>query len=187
MAVSCGTNSKRSIFILATADDHGGGRAGIGREIDRRRDLGAWNLHIEAAIGREPRPAGTANFPRRDADRNPVRRHYPDRAEFTRNEGSADEAQHQTTAGAVSFQFHSRQIAGRGDSTPTSAEGWTELMPTALGLAACEAHRFEMAELIEGLQACLKANIQLVTTQLAPKLILSQLLIKISTRTSAYK
>jgi len=49
----------------------------------------------------------------------------------------------------------------------------------ALGLAACEAHRFELEELVEALQACLKANIQLVTTQLEPKLILSQLLVKI--------
>jgi DNA polymerase III subunit delta len=49
----------------------------------------------------------------------------------------------------------------------------------ALGLAACEAHRFQLAELIEGLEACLTANIQLVTTQLEAKLILSQLLVKI--------
>ena len=48
-----------------------------------------------------------------------------------------------------------------------------------LGLAAFEARRFKLAELIEGLKACLKANIQLVTTQLEPKLILSQLLVKI--------
>jgi DNA polymerase III subunit delta len=49
----------------------------------------------------------------------------------------------------------------------------------ALGLAACEVHRFKLEELIDGLEACLKANIQLVTTQLEPKLILSQLLVKI--------
>jgi DNA polymerase III subunit delta len=49
----------------------------------------------------------------------------------------------------------------------------------ALGLAACEAHRFELGELVEALQACLKANIQLVTTQLDAKLILSQLIVKI--------
>jgi DNA polymerase III subunit delta len=49
----------------------------------------------------------------------------------------------------------------------------------ALGLAACEVHRFELPELVEALHACLKANIQLVTTQLEPKLILSQLLVKI--------
>jgi DNA polymerase-3 subunit delta len=49
----------------------------------------------------------------------------------------------------------------------------------ALGLAACEAHRFQLTELIDGLQACLKANMQLVTTQLEAKLILSQLLVKL--------
>lgn len=49
----------------------------------------------------------------------------------------------------------------------------------ALGLAACEVHRFRLTELIDGLQACLKANMQLVTTQLEPKLILSQLLVKL--------
>jgi DNA polymerase-3 subunit delta len=49
----------------------------------------------------------------------------------------------------------------------------------ALGLAACEAHRFKLTELIECLEACLKANIQLVTTQLEPKLVLGQLLVKI--------
>jgi DNA polymerase III subunit delta len=48
-----------------------------------------------------------------------------------------------------------------------------------LGLAACETHRFKLTELIESLQACLEANIQLVTTQLEPKLVLSQLLVKI--------
>jgi DNA polymerase-3 subunit delta len=48
-----------------------------------------------------------------------------------------------------------------------------------LGLAAFEARRFKLAELVEGFEACLKANIQLVTTQLEPKLVLSQLLVKI--------
>ena len=49
----------------------------------------------------------------------------------------------------------------------------------ALGLAALEVGRFELQELVEGLDACLKANIQLVTTQLEPRLILSQLLVKL--------
>jgi DNA polymerase-3 subunit delta len=49
----------------------------------------------------------------------------------------------------------------------------------ALGLAAFEARRFQLPELIEGFESCLKANIQLVTTQLEPKLILSRLLVKI--------
>jgi DNA polymerase-3 subunit delta len=48
-----------------------------------------------------------------------------------------------------------------------------------LGLAAFEARRFKLAELVEGFEACLKANLQLVTTQLEPKLVLSQLLVKI--------
>src|SRR6266403_4036169 len=46
----------------------------------------------------------------------------------------------------------------------------------ALGLAASEAGRFELTELVDGIDACLKANIQLVTTQLEPRLVLSQLL-----------
>ncbi|HYY29714.1 MAG TPA: DNA polymerase III subunit delta [Chthoniobacterales bacterium] len=70
----------------------------------------------------------------------------------------------------------------------TLSESATEHLPRrkdgginayALGLAACEAHRFELDELVEGFQACLKANIQLVTTQLEPKLILTHLLVKI--------
>jgi DNA polymerase-3 subunit delta len=52
----------------------------------------------------------------------------------------------------------------------------------ALGLAASEVRRFELPELVEGLDACLKANVQLVTTQLEPRLILSQLLVKLIAR-----
>jgi DNA polymerase-3 subunit delta len=50
----------------------------------------------------------------------------------------------------------------------------------SLGLAACEAHRFSLSELVAGLEACLEANLQLVTTQLEAKLILSQLLVKLT-------
>jgi len=49
----------------------------------------------------------------------------------------------------------------------------------ALGLAACEVHRFSIEELQQGLKDCLTANIRLVTTQLEPKLILSDLLVKL--------
>jgi DNA polymerase III subunit delta len=49
----------------------------------------------------------------------------------------------------------------------------------ALGLAACEIHRFSIEELQQGLKDCLAANIRLVTTQLEPKLILSDLLVKL--------
>ena len=48
-----------------------------------------------------------------------------------------------------------------------------------LGLAACEVHRFSLSELIEGLNACLQTNLQLVTTQLEPRLLLSELLVKL--------
>jgi DNA polymerase-3 subunit delta len=52
----------------------------------------------------------------------------------------------------------------------------------ALGLAACEIHRFSIEELQQGLKDCLTANIRLVTTQLDPKLILSDLLVKLLAR-----
>ena len=52
----------------------------------------------------------------------------------------------------------------------------------ALGLAACEIHRFSIEELQQGLKDCLTANIRLVTTQLEPKLILSDLLVKLLAR-----
>jgi DNA polymerase III subunit delta len=48
-----------------------------------------------------------------------------------------------------------------------------------LGLAACEAHRFSLAQLVHGFEECLKANIQLVTTQLEPRLVLSKLLVSL--------
>ncbi|MBV9274963.1 MAG: DNA polymerase III subunit delta [Verrucomicrobia bacterium] len=49
----------------------------------------------------------------------------------------------------------------------------------ALGLAACEIHRFTLEELVQGLKACLTANMRLVTTQLEPRLVLSDLLVKL--------
>jgi DNA polymerase III subunit delta len=52
----------------------------------------------------------------------------------------------------------------------------------ALGLAACEIHRFSIEELRQGLKDCLSANIRLVTTQLEAKLILSDLLVKLLVR-----
>jgi DNA polymerase III subunit delta len=48
-----------------------------------------------------------------------------------------------------------------------------------LGLAACEVRRFTLDQLKEGMQASLDANMQLVTTQLEPRLVLSQLLVKL--------
>jgi DNA polymerase III subunit delta len=49
----------------------------------------------------------------------------------------------------------------------------------ALGIAAQHAHRFETRQLIEAMQACLEANLQLVTTQLDHELILTEVVVKL--------
>jgi DNA polymerase III subunit delta len=48
-----------------------------------------------------------------------------------------------------------------------------------LGIAACDAHRFSLGQLIHGFEECLKANLELVTTQLEARLVLGKLLVKI--------
>ncbi len=50
----------------------------------------------------------------------------------------------------------------------------------SLGLAAQHAHRFTAEELRKALAACLEANVQLVTTSLDPRVVLSQLIIKVA-------
>jgi DNA polymerase-3 subunit delta len=50
----------------------------------------------------------------------------------------------------------------------------------ALGLAALHVHRFQPAELREALESCLQANVQLVTSALDPKVVLSQLVIRVA-------
>jgi DNA polymerase-3 subunit delta len=49
----------------------------------------------------------------------------------------------------------------------------------ALGIAAQNAHRFSTEKLIAGMQACLAANLQLVTTQLDHELILTEVVVKL--------
>ena len=49
----------------------------------------------------------------------------------------------------------------------------------SLGIAALQAHRFETAQLVRGLEACLAANLQIVTTQLDHQLILNQVVVKL--------
>jgi DNA polymerase-3 subunit delta len=48
-----------------------------------------------------------------------------------------------------------------------------------LGIAAQNAHRFETAQLVAGMKACLAANLQLVTTQLDHELILTEVVVKL--------
>lgn len=49
----------------------------------------------------------------------------------------------------------------------------------ALGISAMQAHRFQTPQLVAGLEACLTANLQIVTTQLDPQLILNQVVVKL--------
>ena len=49
----------------------------------------------------------------------------------------------------------------------------------SLGFAAIHAHRFQLAELQEGLHACLEANVRLVSSSLEPQIVLSQLLVRL--------
>jgi len=49
----------------------------------------------------------------------------------------------------------------------------------ALGLAAQQAHRFETAKLVAGLEACLEANVRLVSSQLDHELVLTEIVVKL--------
>jgi DNA polymerase-3 subunit delta len=52
----------------------------------------------------------------------------------------------------------------------------------AFGIAAQQAHRFETAQLIAGLEACLEANLRLVTSQLDHELVLTEIVVKLLAR-----
>lgn len=49
----------------------------------------------------------------------------------------------------------------------------------ALGIAAMNAHRFDTSKLLAGMEACLRANMQLVTTQLDQQLVLTEVVAKV--------
>jgi DNA polymerase III subunit delta len=49
----------------------------------------------------------------------------------------------------------------------------------AMGIAAQQAHHFETEQLVAGLEACLEANLKLVSTQLDHELILTEVIVKI--------
>ena len=80
----------------------------------------------------------------------------------------------------VPFQFISainRLPSGATEHLPRKKDG--SLNAYVLGLAAQNAHRFETEQLIAGMQACLEANLKLVTTQLEHELILTELVVKL--------
>ena len=78
------------------------------------------------------------------------------------------------------FQFISainRLPAEATDHLPRRKDG--SINAYALGIAAQHAHRFETTQLIAAMQACLEANLQLVTTQLDHELILTEVVVKL--------
>jgi len=78
------------------------------------------------------------------------------------------------------FQFTSainRLPAEATDHLPRKKDG--SINAYALGIAAQHAHQFETKQLIEAMQACLEANLQLVTTQLDHELILTEVVVKL--------
>jgi len=78
------------------------------------------------------------------------------------------------------FQFISainRLPAEATDHLPRKKDGSINAYP--LGIAAQQAHRFETKQLVKAMQACLEANLQLVTTQLDQELILTEAVVKL--------
>jgi DNA polymerase-3 subunit delta len=80
----------------------------------------------------------------------------------------------------VPFQFISainRLPAAATEHLPRKKDG--AISGYALGIAAQNAHRFETKTLIEGMDACLKANLRLVSTQLDHELVLTEVVVKL--------
>jgi DNA polymerase-3 subunit delta len=63
------------------------------------------------------------------------------------------------------------------DHLPRKKDG--SINAYALGIAAQQAGRFETTQLIQAMQACLEANVQLVTTQLDHERILTEVVVKL--------
>ena len=78
------------------------------------------------------------------------------------------------------FQFIStlnRLPAAATEHLPRKKDG--SINAYVLGIAAQNAHRFETEQLVEGMEACLQANLQLVTTQLDHELVLTEIVVKL--------
>src|SRR4029453_13409845 len=78
------------------------------------------------------------------------------------------------------FQFISainRLPAEATDHLPRKKDGSINAYP--LGIAAQQAHQFETKQLVRAVQACLEANLQLVTTQLDHELVLTEAVVKL--------
>ena len=78
------------------------------------------------------------------------------------------------------FEFISainRLPAEATDHLPRKKDGSINAYP--LGIVAQQAHRFETEQLVRAMQACLEANLKLVTTQLDHELILTEAVVKL--------
>ncbi len=87
---------------------------------------------------------------------------------------------HRMSRPHVPFQFISalnRLPATATEHLPRKKDG--AISGYALGIAAQNAHRFEMKTLTEGMEACLKANLRLVSTQLDHELVLTEVVVKL--------
>jgi len=63
------------------------------------------------------------------------------------------------------------------DHLPRKKDG--SINAYALGIASQQAGRFETTQLIQAMQACLAANVQLVTTQLDHELVLTEVVVRL--------
>ena len=70
-----------------------------------------------------------------------------------------------------------RLPAGATEHLPRKKDG--SISGYTLGIAAQNAHRFTTEQLVAGMEACLKANLQLVTTQLDHELVLTEVIVKL--------
>ena len=70
-----------------------------------------------------------------------------------------------------------RLPASATEHLPRKKDGSLNAYP--LGLAAMSAHRFQTAQLVAGLEACLEGNLQIVTSQLDHELILTEIVVKL--------
>jgi len=87
---------------------------------------------------------------------------------------------HRLARPSAPFSFISavnRLPASATEHLPRKKDG--SLNAYALGLAAMAAHRFETGQLIAGLEACLQANLQIVSSQLDHELILTEIVVKL--------
>ena len=87
---------------------------------------------------------------------------------------------HRLARPSAPFSFISavnRLPAEATDHLPRKKDG--SVNAYALGLAAMAAHRFSIEQLVTGLEACLEANLQLVSSQLDHELILTEVVVKL--------